>query len=530
MNTINLHSLLSGIIDYQGPTLQIQGLCMDSRHAKAGDLFIALKGTHQDGRMFIAQAIAKEVAAVIYESDALDAKTQALITAHQTQLPLIPISHLHEKIGWIAAHFYQHPAAHMHMIGVTGTNGKTSCAYFLTQALALLGKHAAMMGTIGVGPFNALKKSTHTTLCALPLQQQLAQLQQEQMEYITMEVSSHALHQHRVAGIPFEIAMFTNLTLDHLDYHHSMQAYGEAKARLFQWKGLQYAVINLDDVFSEYIIYTISEDVHVTGVSLKNKTHARCDVLIQAHDISIGTEGIIAQITFSPFVHPSLRKMSSLSLRAQQSNDGRRDDSCANNHYSFKSPILGEFNLSNLLLVLGALLAMGFPIDQSLSVLSQLQEPPGRLSKLGGGKKPYVFIDYAHTPDALEKVLAVLKPLCKGQLWCVFGCGGDRDKSKRPLMAEIAQRFADKIVVTDDNPRTEDPTQIVADIKQGFKDTQHVFIEHDRTKAIIHAISQAKTQDFILIAGKGHEDYQIIGEHKYPLSDLKIAQDALQNK
>lgn len=487
MLTQHLSTLLAGMAQIHGNDPIISGLSTDSRTAKPGDLFLASKGTQLDGRLFISDAIKRGVAAVVYEAEDFTSDIPGIIA--------IPVINLDEKIGIIAARFYQESAKDMHIMGVTGTNGKTSCAYFLTQALEWLGKQSAMMGTIGIGPIGALKESTHTTLCALPLQQQLYQLAQDQFEYVNMEVSSHALDQHRVSGVAFEIALFTNLTLDHLDYHHTMDAYGEAKLKLFEWSTLKYAVINLDDEFCEKIINKISDDIKIIGVSLRGKTHARCSQILHADHIKLTAEETFAQI----------------------------------NDQDFKTTILGEFNLSNLLLVLGALLAYGFSFNDALSVLGKLHEPPGRLTKIGGNGKPLVFIDYAHTPDALEKVLTVLKPLCKGQLWCVFGCGGDRDNSKRPVMAEIAQRFADKVIVTDDNPRTEDPGQIVQQIMQGFKEAGTVTVEHDRTKAIQAAIQNAAPNDFVLIAGKGHEDYQIIGTHKHSLSDLKIAQDTLQS-
>ncbi len=393
-------------------------------------------------------------------------------------------------------------------MGVTGTNGKTSCAYFLTQALEILGKKAAMMGTIGVGPASALKESTHTTLCALPLQQQLYEFSEQHFNYINMEVSSHALAQHRVAGVPFEVALFTNLTLDHLDFHKTMEAYGEAKAQLFKWPGLKYAVVNLDDAFAEIILNTIADKIHVIGVTLHNKIHARCDLLIKADDIRLSVDKTAAVIAMQ---NPPAQGAAPFLKGA------------------FTTPILGEFNLSNLLLVLGALIALGVEFNEALQVLQKIHEPPGRLTKIGGHDKPFVFIDYAHTPDALEKVLTVLKPLCQGQLWCVFGCGGDRDKSKRPLMAQVAQQHAHKIIITDDNPRTEDPKEIVSQILQGLTHPEQATVEHDRTAAIQYAIRHASPKDFVLIAGKGHEDYQIIGTHKYPLSDFKVAQDTLQN-
>ncbi len=493
MSNTRLSTLISQLIDYKGINPVISGLCNDSRLAKSGDLFLASKGSQSDGRFFIESAINHGAVAVAYEARDLSAAMQTVIARFESQLPLVPIVDLDAKLGLIARTFYQNPASNMHIIGVTGTNGKTSCAYFLTQALELLGKKAAMMGTIGNGPASALKESTHTTLFALPLQQYLYEFSQQKINYVTMEVSSHALHQHRVAAVPFEVALFTNLTLDHLDYHHTMEAYGEAKLKLFEWDSLKYAVINLDDDFSDKIIQIVSDDIKIIGVSLGGRTHARCWQILNAQNIKLTADETVALINDAPF----------------------------------KTPILGEYNLSNLLLVLGAMLALDIPSDQALSILGHLHEPPGRLTKIGGNGQAHVFIDYAHTPDALEKVLTVLKPLCKGQLWCVFGCGGDRDTSKRPLMAGIAQRYADHIIVTDDNPRTEDSKQIVHEIMQGFTQTERVIVQHDRTLAIEYAINQAEPNDFILIAGKGHEDYQIIGTHKYALSDHKIAQTAL---
>lgn len=491
-----LSDLLLEMIDYKGANPTITGLCTDSRIAKKGDLFLASLGTQQDGRMFIQSAIDKGVVAVVYEANDLTPEIQNLINKYQAQLPMIAIPHLDQKIGLIAQTFYQHPEKNMHFMGVTGTNGKTSCAYFLTQALTLLGKKSAMIGTIGMGPANALKESTHTTLFPLPLQQQLYEFSEQGFDYINMEVSSHALTQHRVAGIPFEVALFTNLTLDHLDFHKTMKDYGEAKALLFQWPSLKTAVINLDDDFSNRVIDAIADTVNIIGVTLKNKSHNRCKQILSAHNIQLSAEKTTATI----------------------------------NDLTLSTEILGEFNLSNILLALGALLAFDIPFAKAKEVLEHIHEPPGRLTKLGGHGQPLVFIDYAHTPDALEKVLTVLKPLCKGKLWCVFGCGGDRDKTKRPLMAKIAEEYADHVIVTDDNPRTENSAQIVDDILRGLSKPQATMVEHDRSKAIQYAIQHASPNDFVLITGKGHEDYQIIGTHKYSLSDIKIAQDSLQNQ
>lgn len=496
-----LFSLLAGLAKTHGNNPIISGLSVDSRSAKVGDLFLASPGVQQDGRLFMEAAIKHGVAAVVYEAQNLSQDMKDVIARYHAQVPFIAVTDLDAKIGVIAARFYQNVMDSMHFVGVTGTNGKTSCAYFLTQALEALGKNPAMMGTIGIGKLGALKESTHTTLLALPLQQCLYQFSQEKIDYVSMEVSSHALVQHRVAGVPFEVALFTNLTLDHLDYHHTMAAYGEAKARLFKWPTLKVAVVNLDDVFSAKIMDTLSDKVKIIGVSLKGKTHARCWEIIHAKEIRLSVDGTNAIISH-----------------------GVGDED-----YVFKTAILGEFNLSNLLLVLGALIALDISFVNAITILGKLHEPPGRLTKIGGGGKPHAFIDYAHTPDALEKVLTVLKPLCSGQLWCVFGCGGDRDNSKRPLMAQIAQRYADKVIVTDDNPRTENPEHIVTQIMRGFEQPEQVIVEHDRTKAIQYALTKAAANDFILIAGKGHEDYQIIGTDKHSLSDLKVAQHALQN-
>lgn len=388
----------------------------------------------------------------------------------------------------------------MRIIGVTGTNGKTSCVYFLTQALTLLHKNAVMMGTIGVGHLGNLLESSHTTLPAVKLLPLLDDFLDDGVEFVSMEISSHALVQKRAADVLIEVAIFTNLTQDHLDYHHTMQAYGEAKALLFQFASLKYAVINLDDPFADTLIATIRASLPIIGVSVTGKTHARCVHMICARQIQFSAQ------------------------------DTRAIVSIDQNDYPLATHLLGQFNILNLLCVLGALLALGFAPDSAVSVLSQLQEPPGRLTRIGDvGKTPSVFIDYAHTPDALEKVLAVLKALCPGKLWCVFGCGGDRDTGKRPLMAKIAEQYADHIIVTDDNPRTEASEKIIQEIVVGFARPEVVSTESNRKLAIEGAISAAGVNDFVLIAGKGHEDYQIIGTEKIPFSDKEIAQTILQS-
>lgn len=471
----------------------IAGLALDSRQVKAGDCFFAQIGTHTDGRLYISDAINKGAVAVLFEASNADS-VQTLLEQYP-QIVFIAIEELSNKIALIAARFYDFPAKKLHMIGVTGTNGKTSCSHFIAESLQMANKPCGVIGTLGNGFPGHLQQATHTTPNPIELQAQLAALVTESARYLAMEVSSHGLAQGRVAGIPFEIAVFTNLTRDHLDFHGTMENYAEAKRKLFYTPGLKAAVVNIDDPFGDSLVEELRGKVDIFAYSADGKSLGHSDVAeIRCHQVKLDMNGIMASI-LTPW------------------GDG-----------VLHSRLLGRFNLSNLLSVLATLCILGVPLEATLDYLSRLQGVTGRMQLLGGGEKPLVIVDYAHTPDALEKLLLSAKEYCQGQIWCVFGCGGDRDKGKRPEMGGLVERYADRIVVTDDNPRHEDPITIVAEILAGMQQPEAAVVEHDRARAIAHAVSCAHKGDIVLIAGKGHENYQQIGAEKRPFNDAVTVQ------
>lgn len=497
-NQVSLKLLIDGIITFSvQQDIPIKSLVLDSRQATPGSLFFAYPGASFDGRHYIKQAIAQGASAIIYE--ATDGFMPPL--AHESSTCFIPAEHVQAIIGLIAARFYGEPSQHMRVIGVTGTNGKTSSCLFLAAALHEAQQPVGLLGTVGNGLYGDLKASTHTTLDAITLQQTLAEFYEQGVKHVVMEVSSHALCQGRVNGVCFDTAIFTNLSHDHLDYHGDFANYAAAKRRLFNFPKLRTAIINGDDMYGQHWLQELSDKVATYAYSLNAALHNVLQTpLIVARTVQLSTHGMTAQVE-SPWGNGI--------LQARQ---------------------LGRFNLSNLLAVFSALGAGGMPIDRILAKLANLPSVPGRMETYGGQLLPTVIVDYAHTPDALKQVLITLRELCGGKLWCIFGCGGDRDKSKRPLMGEIVERYADTVIVTDDNPRFEDPKAIVKDILQGLQQPQAAIIEHDRARAIAHAINCAQPADIILVAGKGHESYQIVGEQKLLFSDALTAKRLLAER
>lgn len=457
----------------------------DSRLVRPGDLFLAYPGAAADGRLFINNALLAGAVAVVYEPEKMPSSCKLPVS-----LPCIPLSHLADKLAGIARRFYGDPGQSLIMTGVTGTNGKTTIAYQLAQAHSLLGQQSAYIGTIGQGNVNQLNPLNNTTPDALCLQKLLHQYKEQGIKQVCMEVSSHALSQQRIAGIEFNQAIFTNLTLDHLDYHHTMQAYGEAKALLFSGQSLQWAIINKDDEYQHIMRKALMPHVQKITYGL----YQDCEVkAIHWHTDINGTE---------------------IELKSPW----------GTHHLRIKA--LGEFNIYNSLAVFSSLMASGYNADQVIDVMGQLKAAPGRMEIVA--QSPYVLVDYAHTPDALENVLTTLSQLKRGQLWVVFGCGGDRDKSKRPVMGKAASLYADQVIITSDNPRTEDPQSILDDIAHGIPSSIKVTKLLNREEAIAYALSNADKEDIILIAGKGHEAYQQIGLEKHAFSDQDVVRALLK--
>ena len=461
----------------------------DSRRVEPGVAFAAYPGTHSDGRGFVADAIARGASAVLWETRSFhwDARWRA---------PNLGVDGLQARLGSIADFIYGSPSQQMWMAGVTGTNGKTSCAQWIAQALDACGRRAAIVGTLGNGFVGGLAPATHTTPDVTVLQEMLKQFHDAGATAVAMEVSSHGLDQGRVNGVKFDIALFTNLTRDHLDYHKTMAAYGAAKAKLFTWPGLRVAVINADDPFGQSLI----DAARMRGQRLLTYGFANADVAATA--IAMDRRGIVLDVA-TPWGKATLA-----------------------------SSVVGAFNAQNLLGVLGVLLASDVPLDEAVPALGRLPPPAGRMQRIGGDDKPLVVVDYAHTPDALEKVLQALRPAVAdgGELVCVFGCGGDRDPGKRPQMGAIAGRLADRVVVTSDNPRGEDPAAIASAVVKGIRDTpnRRWSVDNDRRTAIAGAIATAKPGDIVLIAGKGHETYQEHNHERTPFSDALESAAAIE--
>lgn len=498
---MRLPELLQGFcVTKHLPPVDIKGLTADSRHVQEGFLFCAYPGIKQDGRCFIDKAIEQGASAILVEANDqifTPANGEAYVSTHTREIPLIPMQHLSSIIGLLAARFYREPSKQMPVIGITGTNGKTSITHFIARALKLAGFTCGVLGTLGNGIYGSLQQGSHTTPDAITLQRLLADMREQAADYVAMEVSSHALDQGRVNGVEFAIAVFTNLTQDHLDYHGDMDNYAKAKRALFNYPKLGQAILNVDDVYGQKWLQELQGTLPVYAYSLHPATTSIPGVYV--HHAQYSRPGFTASIS-TPW-----------------------GDGVLHNPY-----LIGSFNLSNLLVVLIVLSVMGIPLQDALAYLAQLRGVPGRMETLGGDDKPLIVIDYSHTPDALEQVLRELKSHCMGKLWCVFGCGGERDSGKRPVMGQIAMRYADEIVITDDNPRHEDPRKIIRDIISGLPALMpNTVIEHDRRRAIRHAISCAQVEDIILIAGKGHETYQIVGDEKQPFSDLLEVQKIL---
>ena len=467
--------------------LAVTGLVQDSREVAPGDAFVAIAGFGAHGLHFVDAARAAGASAILFEPPAPD------------DLPApddaIAVPGLRKRMGAMADQFHGQPSAAMTTVGVTGTNGKTSTVQLLAQAWTLRGQKAGTVGTLGAGVWPKIVPTGFTTPLVLRLHALLAELRDEGAQAVAMEVSSHALDQGRVDGVHFDVGVFTNLTRDHLDYHGDMASYGAAKARLFDWPGLRAAAVNLDDAFGRELFAAVGGKVRAIGFSSRGAAGAS----VRAEDLHLDGRGIRFMLHAGGQAHP------------------------------VRSPLLGRFNVDNLLAVAATLFALGMAPALVAETLSQLVPVDGRMNRLGGeAGQPLVVIDYAHTPDALEQALASLRGHTAGRLLCVFGCGGERDTGKRPQMAAIAERLADRVVVTDDNPRREDGDAIVAGILAGFADPSRVVVQRDRARAIALAIAEAGADDVVLVAGKGHEPYQEIDGVRHPFDDTEVARDLLR--
>jgi UDP-N-acetylmuramoyl-L-alanyl-D-glutamate--2,6-diaminopimelate ligase len=498
MNTarsLSLARLLEGLADLPRD-VEICDLTQDGRAARPGCAFLAVRGSASHGLDFAPQAVANGARAVLWEPAPV-----AVIPDLPSEILVAPVAHLREHASLIADRFFDEPTQSLAVAGITGTNGKTTCAYLLAQALEAAGRPAAYMGTIGTGRPHRLNPSALTTGDAITVQRTLAEFRAGGARNVAMEVSSHALDQARVGAVRFRTAAFTNLTRDHLDYHGSMDSYGAAKARLFSRPELASRVINIDDAFGRQLALDPRGRGRLIVTGRGHHSHARSAAgFVRAMHVTLSSRGIDLEF---------------------DSSWGTGALTC---------PLVGDFNVENLLTVIAVLLDWDIDLDTVLRVLSRVHAAPGRMETFGGAHSPLAIVDYAHTPDALRKALSAARAHCRGRLTAVFGCGGDRDAGKRPLMGEIAAELADGIIITDDNPRNEAPAAIVAGIVAGIPAGKPFRIEHDRARAIGDALTDAAERDVVLIAGKGHEDYQIYGHERRAFSDQKVVAAALARR
>ena len=475
-----LSELLS---DMSVPAIAIHGICEDSRRVKSGDLFCAIAGEQTDGRDYIAVAIKNGAAAVLAESP--------LPELSNSSVPMVAIEELRSRIGGIADHFYGHPSEALSVFAVTGTNGKTSFTQLLAQALSSANIKCGMIGTMGSGLPGALIDPGLTTPSAIDIQRKLREFVASGCEAVVLEASSHGLKQGRLAGVRVGTAILTNITHDHLDYHGTIEAYRKAKELLFHFDSVSNAVINLDDDFAIDLVAGLKDSVRLIGYSLVKETDVS---LVEAAATPLGVEVSV---------------------------------SVSGDIVKARLPLFGSFNIQNVLAVVATLVAIEWGAPQIEASLKKLSPVAGRMEVLQSAGHPTVIVDYAHTPDALEKALtAVGEHFPDRHVSCVFGCGGDRDGSKRPIMGRVASLYADRVVLTSDNPRSENPESIIQEIQAGV-DADDLHINADRGEAIRDAIRLASENAIVLIAGKGHEDYQELASGKVPFSDYTVIEEVM---
>jgi len=473
--------------------VKVNNLVLDSRKVMQGDLFIAINGEEVNGIDYINAAVKAGAVAVLWDSP-VDSIPYSWSSINKN-VPVIAVVNLKEKLGELVSRFYNEPSRKLDIVGVTGTNGKTSCVNFIAQALAD-DKKCGLIGTLGTGIYPEIAKGTHTTPDVITVHKTLSDFVRQNASHSAIEVSSHALTQGRVDAVQFNTAIFTNLTQDHLDYHGTMDAYLNEKLKLFQLSELQKAIINSDDPGAGDVIAAAKGKKVITYSTKDSNTTAD----LFASNIQFNND-------ITKFV-----------LNTQKGS------------VSVETYLVGDFNISNLLAVSAYLIEQGYSLELISQKIKSMKPVEGRMQKIETPGAATIIIDFAHTPDALEKVLKTLREKFSGKLTCVFGCGGERDKEKRSQMGSIAEEYADLIVLTNDNPRGESAEAIVSQIEQGIVNKENVIIELDRKKAIAKAIGNTATTGCVLIAGKGHENYQIIGHKKINFSDVDAAREVLRNK
>ncbi len=486
-----LSELLNGLANVD-VSINVTGVAIDSRQVKSGDLFMAYRGTVVNGVDYINDAIQAGAISILVDKD-------EAVNLESISVPVFEIANLRKRAGIIISRFYEEPSKQMQVIGVTGTNGKTTVSYMIAQVLFSLGKRSAVIGTIGNGPFGKVESANTTTPDPVKLHSLFSSWVGE-VDSVVMEVSSHALDQGRVAGTEFDVGVFTNLSRDHLDYHKTFKDYADAKFQLFKSSGLKHAVVNVDDAYGVELIGLLPEALDVIAYSTKS---------IQPEINKKNISFVLCEKTETDHLKTKLTIQSSWGQVTIQTN------------------LLGTFNVENILAAFSSLCVSGLSAEKVAKALSGFSGIPGRMeyfsSQLDSRTKPLLVVDYAHTPDALEKALSTLRSYCAGKLYCVFGCGGDRDVGKRAEMGAIAESLSDQVVLTNDNPRTESEEKIVENILEGIKEKSNVTIKYDRSDAIINTFLNASADDVILVAGKGHETTQQIGTTLLPFSDRELA-------
>lgn len=480
-----------GLSHAQNP--EITGICYDSRKLQPGNLYIAIAGARSDGHQFIPAVIAAGAAAIICDQSWFQQHPEQVASA--PQMAWLPLANPRAALAEVSAAFYQHPASKLKMLGVTGTNGKTTISQLITRLLEGHGCSTGWIGTLGAGYRDVSLPGQYTTPFPPELHALLAQMLAKGVQALSMECSSHALEQHRLDALAYDVAIFSNLTQDHLDYHLTLEAYAEAKALLFSrlLKPSGTALLNLDDPHYAFFAKAAAEKSQLSYGFVQGAD-------LRASEADYHQEGV----SFS------------LHWQGQQ--------------HQAQLALPGSFNVQNALAALGATLVLGYDLGKSLQILAEIQGVPGRMERVSANGHPFaVYVDYSHTPDSLENALQTVRQFTRGRVLVVFGCGGDRDRGKRPLMGQVAQKLADKVFVTSDNPRSEDPEAILQEILSGLQAPQEAVVMADRREAIAAAISQAEPQDVVLIAGKGHETYQLIGDQVLHFDDREVARKFLED-
>lgn len=495
---MTLKQLLSDFCESEYlPDVEVKGLALDSRYVEQAYVFVALEGGFDHGLAYAEAAISRGAIAVLCDAQH-DQYCQQILSKIMTMAVCVPVKDLHAKLSLLSNKFYGSPSEKLFVTGVTGTDGKTSVSHFIAQAMNASESPAAVIGTLGNGFIDQLGESTHTTPDVFSLNNMLAQFEQQGAKSVAMEVSSHGLDQDRVRGINFDVAVLTNLTRDHLDYHGDIESYKQAKKKLFIENHDRTLVLNIDDAFGSEIFSEFGDERTIWLYGLNEVQAKQSKLFAYANHVENKPEGMKFMLVSS---HGSA-----------EVNLG----------------LMGEFNIYNALACFCVLLQNGMNFNYAVKRIEKLQTVAGRMEVISKVDKPVVVIDYAHTPEALSQALINVRKHVTGKVICVFGCGGDRDAGKRPIMAQVADELSDLVILTSDNPRNEDPTLIIDEIRQGINNELKLIVEEDRGSAIQQAINMASVDDLVLIAGKGHEEFQIIANKKIPFSDKQKAVESLE--